>query len=111
MSKRYSVWQAFLDKWPAGEVPSPDFECDALTDMSAAEKFAEKTHTRGELAVIVRDNQTGQYTEIEMVERWECLYTPRTLAELQKGPSKKCQGCGIFEDNEGNTYHLAGCRG
>lgn len=81
MSK-FEVWEAHQEQWDESNIDPPDQVIEAGNPTQAAELFADRHASGGEIAVIVRD-EAGNYYEIELVQMWEVdLYKPTTLKEL-----------------------------
>jgi hypothetical protein len=82
---KFAVWEAYLDnKWSDDEHENPDMVVEAKNPTDAAEVYAERSHNSDEIAVIVREESSGNYFEIELIKTWDCdMYKPTTLAELQ----------------------------
>lgn len=80
---KYIVWEAHLEKWNKDDLPKPDATVDAKDPEDAAKQFSDRSHFSEEAAVIVRDEKTGSYYEIEMIKAWELdVYNLVTLDEL-----------------------------
>jgi len=79
---KFEVWEAHQEQWDANDIDPPDQIIEARDPTQAAELFADRHASGGEIAVIVRD-QSGNYFEIELVQSWEVdVYKPTTLKEL-----------------------------
>jgi len=79
---KFEVWEAHQEQWDANDIDPPDQIVEARSPTEAAELFADRYGSCGEIACIVRD-ASGNYFEIELVQSWDVdLYKPTTLAEL-----------------------------
>lgn len=79
---QYSVWYDNQEQWDPARIPKPDLECRAPSALAAAKRLgnnSDATH----VSVIVRDDETLTYRQIELTREWTVkLDTATTLDAL-----------------------------
>lgn len=81
---KYNVWRSYMEQWDKDNLDPPDMVLEARNPSEAAIKFADAKHLpEYEAAVIVQEEGSSQYFEIELAKSWEVdLYSPTTLEKL-----------------------------
>lgn len=83
---RFSIWEDHEEQWDPTEIDEPKVVIDAVGPGHAAEVFAEDFATTGdhEVSLIVRENATGRYYKVLVVQSWSTdSLEPTTLEELR----------------------------
>ena len=80
---KYSVWYDNEDQWDPNDIKEPVLKCKAKTIIAAAERVANDTDDNY-AALIVRDEESGEYYQIALRRSWEVTRGPYrvTMAEL-----------------------------
>lgn len=81
---KYNVWQAYMEQWDKDNIDPPDLVVEARNPSDAAIEFATQRHVSpGDAAMIVQEDGTDKYFEIELEREWVVdMYKPTTLEEL-----------------------------
>jgi hypothetical protein len=82
--QQYSIWINHEEQWDKDDIDPPERTLEAINPHHAAEQFAELHGGYDEgIALVVREDATDKYFEIELVRSWEVdLYKPTTLEAL-----------------------------
>lgn len=81
---KYAIWQSHEEQWDANDLDPPRAIIEASNPQVAAEIFAEQQLLGdNEAALVIRDESSGSYFEIELIKRWDIdLFKPTTLNDL-----------------------------
>lgn len=83
--KSFSVWYDNDAQWDPDHFDEPELRCRASTAIAAAEQLADASEAK-HCHVIVRDDATGVYRQIELVREWMVKWDAETTIEKLSAP-------------------------
>jgi len=80
----YSMWHDMQEQWDPEDIDEPVMQCQARNAIEAAERCADDTDDNN-VNLIVRNDRTGEYRNIELQRSWNVKTDrPTSLKELSE---------------------------